>query len=347
VDHQKALLAIFTRVTRGAASNTEKHLQLLQFIQQSTIHASSVAAYSENEWVYDPLVLLELGNMLCTQADMIAMDLFGAAGYPSRLVQLGQHQIAEIFYDGSWHYFDPDLFGNGQTVRNSAGEIPSVAEMSRLQPQALDALAAYQELSVMDCSEENVSGFYYPSYFYFSSQAYPANAPQGYFVGSAEQYGYYDMRKVESIPSLDIIQLQEFSAQHVPEKPHITGIQVSGNTLSIQFSSQDEDGDLAGFQVFISNHTRGWDYNQFYGPVSARGYWANPAGWEAAMYPRLFELPGAEVKLLTLPPDENEALLTLEPGKTYFISISAFDRYGVGVGRRLFAASNELKVTIP
>ena len=83
-----------------------------------------IASYSEGDWVYDPLVLLELGDMWCTQGAILAIDLFGAAGYPGRLVQLAQHQIAEIYYDGDWHYFDTDSFGNGETILEDDGNIP-------------------------------------------------------------------------------------------------------------------------------------------------------------------------------------------------------------------------------
>jgi hypothetical protein len=88
VDRQKALLAIFNKVTHGGMTNTEKHLLLLKFIQKSSYHTPDISSYSEGQWVYDPLVLLGLGDMWCTQGAILAIDLFGAAGYPGRLVQL-------------------------------------------------------------------------------------------------------------------------------------------------------------------------------------------------------------------------------------------------------------------
>ena len=56
--------------------------------------------------VKDPLVLLELGEMRCGHVAGLAVDLFDAMGYEGRLVQLSCHVIAEIKYDGRWHYFD-------------------------------------------------------------------------------------------------------------------------------------------------------------------------------------------------------------------------------------------------
>ena len=121
--------------------------------------------------------------MYCTQGAILAIDLFGSAGYPGRLVQLAHHQIAEIYYDGDWHYLDTDLFGDGETILDN-GNIPSVAEMSRGDYQKLDALPAFQETNVMDCTGQNNNGDEYPSYYYFSSQAYLTDVPQNYFVGS-------------------------------------------------------------------------------------------------------------------------------------------------------------------
>ncbi|MBU4224675.1 MAG: hypothetical protein KKC71_02500 [Chloroflexi bacterium] len=349
VDRQKALLAIFNKVTKEAKTNTEKHLRLLEFIQKSSYHTPDIASYSEGDWVYDPLVLLELGDMWCTQGAILAIDLFGAAGYPGRLVQLAHHQIAEIYYDGDWHYFDTDLFGNGETVLDDKGNIPSVAEMSRGEYQKLDVLPAYQEFNVMDCTGSDAGARYYPSYFYFSSEAYQTDVPQGYYMGLAGAHEFEGGWMAIDIAPNDKVLLNDFRAQHTPTKPIFSNVQFdTGYTiLTVSFTATDPDNDLAGYRVFFSNHSRGWDYNQFYGDESTKVYWANPGGWKPDMYEQLFELPPSNIGLIRLDADQEQVDIPIERGMSYFVTVMPFDSYGQSVGRVLYPASNELKVTVP
>ena len=349
IDRQKALLAIFNKVTKGAKTNTEKHLRLLEFIQKSSYHTPDIASYSEGDWVYDPLVLLELGDIWCTQGAILAIDLFGAAGYPGRLVQLAHHQIAEIYYDGDWHYFDTDLFGNGETVLGDNGNIPSVAEMSRGEYQKLDVLPAFQEFNVMDCTGSDAGGVYYPSYFYFSSEAYQTDVPQGYYMGLAGAYEFERGWMAIDIAPNDEVLLNDFRAQYTPTKPIFSNVQFDAGytTLTVSFTATDLDNDLAGYRVYVSNHSRGWDYNQFYGDESTKAYWANPGGWKPDMYEQLFELPPSNISLIKLDADQEQVDIPIERGMSYFITVMPFDSYGQSVGRILYPASNELKVTVP
>jgi hypothetical protein len=350
IDRQKALLAIFNKVTKGATTNIERHLMLLEFIQKASYHTTDISAYSEGDWVYDPLVLLELGNMWCTQGAILAIDLFGAAGYPGRLVQLAHHQIAEIYYDGDWHYFDTDLFGNGETVLDDKGNIPSVAEMSRGDYQKLDALPAYQEFTVMDCTGPDVGGDYYPSYYYFSNQAYLTDVPQGYYTGLENLYNFErGWKAIDEVAPIDKVVLYDFPPQQAPTKPIFTNVQFdSGHTtLTVSFTATDPDYDLAGFQVFISDHSRGWDYNQFYGNESSKIYWANLSGWDPDMYAQLFKLPPSNLGVFTLDSNQSQVAIPVEHNVSYFISVMPFDSYGQKIGRVVYPASNELEVIVP
>lgn len=350
IDRHAALLAIFNKITNGASTNTGKHLKLLAFIQHVSFHPAAIPSYSEGDWVYDPLVLLEMGDMWCTQGAILGMDLFGAAGYPGRLVQLGHHQIAEIYYDGGWHYFDTDVFGNGETVLDNQGYVPSVAEMSRGDIQKIDAIPALQEALVADCTASNLASSLYPSYIYFSRLSYLTDAPQGYFVGVGEADNFeHGWKPVDPIATGDLVVEYDQPARHTPTKPFIKGIRLNpdNTTLTIAFSASDLDNDLAGYQVFISDHARGWDYNQFYGDEAGRAYWADGSGWKPDMYASLFELPPADLGRMTLAADQTQVDISVRHGQTYYVTIMAFDAYGQSVGRTLFPESNQIKIIIP
>src|SRR5262249_44163144 len=106
VDRHTVLQAIFARVTQGARSHKDKHLRILQFLHKASYHNPIIQPmYSDGTMVHDPLVLLELSEMRCGHVARVAVDLFSAGGYKGRLVQLGGHVIAEVQYDGKWHYF--------------------------------------------------------------------------------------------------------------------------------------------------------------------------------------------------------------------------------------------------
>jgi hypothetical protein len=350
IDRSKALVAIFNKITQGAKSNTEKQFLVLDFIQKASYHTTSIASYSSGDWVYDPLVLLQLGNMYCTQGAIVAIDLFGAAGYPGRLVQLANHQIAEIYYDGDWYYLDTDLFGNGETVMNN-GVIPSVSKMSKSDYKKLDALPAYQESNVMDCSgTAKNTGDLYPSYPYFSKQAYLMDVPQNYYIGLDSAYDFeHGWKAVEKISSNDKVEEYSIPAQHTPSRPLITDVSFdpSQTNLTIHFAATDSDGDLAGYEIFISDHSRGWDYNQFYGDKSAKNYWENSGGWKPNMYGNLFELPPSNLEFIKVSANKTFVDIPVKHGTTYFITLMAFDSYGLSVGRIIYPASNELKVKVP
>ncbi len=177
--------------------------------------------------------------MYCTPGAIVAIDLFGSAGYPGRLVQLAHHQIAEIYYDGDWHYLDTDLFGNGETIVKN-GNIPSVAEMSKDDYQELDALPAYQESNVMDCTgPADNHGVVYPSYNYFSSQAYLTDVPQNYYVGLDSPFDFeHGWKAVDKITPGDIVVLNDSPEQETPTRPIITYVSFDPNHTTLTVSSQ-------------------------------------------------------------------------------------------------------------
>ncbi len=189
-----------------------------------------------------------------------------------------------------------------------------------------------------------------PSYNYFSIQGYKTDVPQNYYIGKNNAYDFESgWKPVDQIAPGDVVVEKDFAAQYTPTKPSITQVQFdpANTALTIGFVANDLDNDLAGYQVFISTHSRGWDYNQFYGDTSAKAYWADPGGWKPDMYEKLFELPLSDAGLVKLGANQNQVNIPVKPGKTYFITVMPFDSYGLSVGRVLYPESNELKVTVP
>jgi hypothetical protein len=62
------------------------------------------------------------------------------------------------------------------------------------------------------------------------------------------------------------------------------------------------------------------------------------------MYPRLFDLPPSDVASVEAS-GPTITIRGLAPG-TYYVSVMAVDGYGQQVGRQLYPASNELRLTV-
>lgn len=122
VDRKRCLASIFYRICGQEEDNQGRHKAILRYCNKISAHSLYIQPLNNGgEMVVDPLILLQLHEMRCGQVARIACDLFSAAGYQNRLVQLGGHVIAEIYYDGEWHYFDADLWNGNETVEKPGG----------------------------------------------------------------------------------------------------------------------------------------------------------------------------------------------------------------------------------
>ena len=270
LDRQKVSRHLFDSVTRDAKTPTEKHIAVLKFLQKSSVHNPILQPmHRDKRLVTDPLVLLELGEMRCGQIARLAVDIFSAAGYKGRLVQLGGHVIAEIFYDSSWHYFDADIFGNGSTILDEYGNVPSVVELSK-NPYLIDALPSYMELSLNGYKTGKTP---YPSYFYFSKEAY-GEGKAVYYVKTAtkkkernKHYGWNDYITINDSNR----RLYPMKMLYTPSIPIFSGISVckkpdNSRWMHIEWDpSSDPDDDLVGYRVYVSKTSRGWSYSKFSG----------------------------------------------------------------------------------
>lgn len=342
VDRRRALLYIFSDLTQSAPDNYSKHLAILDFLQHISNHNDIQPMYPNKNMVSDPLVLLELAEMRCGQVARMAVDLFAAAGYQARLVQLGEHVIAEIYYDGSWHYLDADIFGGGALVVSN-GKIPSVDEMSK-NPFVIDSVPNNLELHYQGRPANTII---YPSWNYFNKEAYKSyNYEAMYYYKTATVaqefnniYGWNYYTKVTDKERV----LSTFPRYYQPTYPVFSKIEAAGGKVLIEWRPRDVDNDLLGFKVFVSSQSRNWDYSEFMGDEELKPYWANPEGWKPEMYEKLYEIPPSDKGLLET--KTNSISLDLEKGQTYYITVMPYDKHGESVGKKLYTRSNELKIT--
>lgn len=305
-------------------------------------HPSRQPLYPDGQSVLDPLVILSLNEMRCSQSSFLAIDLFSAAGYRARAVQLGGHVVVEVFYDNDWHYFDADVFSNGQIFQEPNGNIPSVHKLS-LNPYWIDKVPSNFEHHVQMGYADTLTGRY-PSQFYFHKKDYGGLKPV-YYVKSATQddelNAFYGWNFYQTVADPDR-QLNEGPRYYFPRGVTFANILLNQRTLNLTWNpAHDDDGDLIGYRVFISQKKRGWNFRFFRGPPQIIStFWSKYPPWHPDMYDLLGKLPPHDVALIETKTNYLEFRFST-PGE-YYLTVMPFDKHGEDVGRTLYPLSGEL-----
>lgn len=341
VDRRTVLAAIFDLVTRGCRTNTERHLAVLKFLHRAGNHNLLQPTWPDRTGVFDPLVLLELGEMRCGQVNRLAVDLFAAAGFDGRLVQVASHVGAEVYYDDKWHYFDATFGGNGECVRNAAGDIPSVAELSE-RPERIDGLTVHWEPDYRNGFWAS-PGWPYPSWNYFSAQAYAETGgrPTVYRKTATPQqeqasrhYGW-EYGQSEDDP---VRKLWDIPRRTAPTAPYITRCEASARAVELEWEATAADG----FVVTVSGTSRGWNFDAGGLPDQLAGLKSAARGWRPEDYEARFTLPPADLGRLEV--REPRARVELPADRPAFVTVMAYDAHGRAAGRRVFPMSEELRL---
>ncbi|MBL8826508.1 MAG: hypothetical protein JNM18_05945, partial [Planctomycetaceae bacterium] len=298
--------------------------------------------HPDKQAVFDPLILLELGEMRCGAVARVGADLFAAAGYRVRLVQAVAHVSTEIYYENDWHWFEADLGGGGQVVL-VAGRIPSVESLAKT-PFAIDRLPVYAESFVATRHSADEPSPTYPS-FYFFARAGLAPIEAAYYSKTAtnEQasgslwYGwnYYNVIK-QRWP------LTDFKPKYEPTVPIFEQVRMLDHVVEIKWTpARDTDHDLLGYRVYVSHHSRGWQHQEFSGAASARAYFRG--GWKPEMYDAMFQVPPSDAGFIET--TKTAVRLGLTDDRPKYVTVMAYDRHGESVGRQLYTMSEELTLS--
>lgn len=350
VDRRTALAAVFGQVTRGCRTDTERHLAVLKFMHKAAQHNQIQPMWPDKSCVFDPLILLELGEMRCGHVNRVAVDLFRAAGYDGRLVQAGFHLSAEVYYDGGWHYFDGDIWGNGESVLNPDGSIPSINELSK-DPARLDSLAAYWE-PTWENSHLTCTGWH-PSWFFFAAEAYAQSQvrPSYYVKLASAQFEresrHYGWEHCKQVDDPDRTLWPGLPREMIPMAPLVERCEVaqagSGHTPVADLEWHG-DPTAAGYVVFAGRRSRGWHYDT---PDSlgrdVRRLKSAARGWRPEDYEARFALPPADVARVEVSGTRARVELPTHGGPVY-VTVMAYDAHGRAAGRTVFPMSEELKL---
>ncbi len=348
INRPLVLKTIFEEVTSGATTDMQRHLALLSFLQRVSVNRSGVKlVYSDGHEVSDPLLLLEANIMKPRQAARLAVDLFLAGGYPARLVNLDSHVAAEVWYEDDWHIFDADLIaGNGLSPIATDSSIPSIVELAE-HPEWIDVLPHRFEL--VDTGLPKINGSQVGSWNYFREVD---NAGRSYerkfhYVTPLDpQYGWGKTYKDDAdwTPTEQISRFQPGMVRFKKITIEKNGASKIANVTIAWKPAKDNDNDLLGYRVYVATQSRGWYYSSFYGAPKTLKYWSSESGWRPEMYDQQYQLPPHDIEIETT--EESHVELALRLGKSYFITVMAFDRYHDEIGRELYLMSNELRIDL-
>lgn len=111
---------------RQTATREEQALALTNFVVKNRIHWAP-PLFDTYYFVKNPVQLFNSwGYGYCADSALALTQLAYLAGLPARLVNLTEHVVSEVFYDGSWHALDPDM---EVYYRNFSGAIASVQDI--------------------------------------------------------------------------------------------------------------------------------------------------------------------------------------------------------------------------
>ena len=119
--------AIIASVIKPGMSQQQKALAVYDFLRTNLYHwpaGREGPKPDDHDYgvVYDPIKLINVyGYGYCFQSRSALEALWQAAGLEARSAGIGGHSIAEVFYDGAYHFLDADqqgycLLADGQTI---------------------------------------------------------------------------------------------------------------------------------------------------------------------------------------------------------------------------------------
>ena len=118
--------SLLRMVEKGrSAANTTTPFRIWKALSESTRRGATL---TENTWVHGPVRLLSsLGFGYCDDLASAFSLLAREAGYEVRVWTLNGHVVPEVWVDGRWEMYDPDI---GVLYHNTYGQIANVEELA-------------------------------------------------------------------------------------------------------------------------------------------------------------------------------------------------------------------------
>ena len=150
---------------------------------------------------------------------------------------------------------------------------------------------------------------------------------------------YYGWNYYKTIDNKEINSIDWYYYQ--PCAPFIQELSVNQNTIHIECTSEDADGDLLGYTIFVSEQSRGWEYIYHYCIEQSDPYILYQ--YTPEQYDNINTMPPSEVLLKT---SKDGSFNFRLPQGTYYITIMPYDQHGLDIGKTWYNPSNEFTIEI-
>ena len=265
----------------------EKSIELVKYVQRRVFHDGL-----EEPNTCDPKRILELGSGRCGHASVALAYLLDQAGIENRIVKLLKHVVVEAKWDGGWHLLDADIFKNGVIPKDDEGRIPALRDV-----QGSYFMDRFQPTLYVHTSE-------YKLYREKTALVQTLIPSDPHMVAGFVSY-YYQMNL--GLP-----------LEHPPSKPKELTSSINGRIVALKWRrSEDPDGDLVGYEIMVSNRSRGWNYDD---PV--------------------YENVPKDTSETAVFSEDTQIEVELDPGR-YFWSVRAVDEHRKKEARTYYFPSNE------
>ncbi len=309
VNRKQCLDYIIDRVViENNMSDEEVIMSLWNFIARAMYHnpLEQPLEVDNATIITDAIELLNLHEGRCGHVAHVSQALLIAAGYQSRIEYLGRHILAEVYYQGSWHIFDPDMFKNG-IIPNINEDIPSVKQI-KLNPTVLDQFP--------------MTGWWVRSGTHYAQNTQGDDITGYVSVNYTNDYVGY--------PSSFYVKEIEYAPQIVT--PIKSKVNEKNNEVFLQWSETfDKDNDFLYYEVSIGSTSKEWSYNNLtYNDLGINGEFPRETGIEIGSYQTIEEKINITIE---------------EPGK-YYWSVKAVDNHIKKAPQSYYWSSDEGEFTI-
>lgn len=112
-NHRLWLETYVKAVTIFSGSRGDRLVSWFRHVSRSVEQAASAPKKQDGQMVFQPRAILVAGYAACGQIARVFIDGANVLGFDTRLLQLKNHVVGEVFLENEWRLFDPDLNKSG------------------------------------------------------------------------------------------------------------------------------------------------------------------------------------------------------------------------------------------
>lgn len=296
-DTVRVMRALFDMVTEDCDPDDHfcKWLAVMKFYASIMRHPQqSEPMLAPDRELMHPLALLWLGEARGGKTARLMCELAMINGYKDRVICVAVHMCAEVFWDGKWHFIDPNANYPISTMREW-GDLPSIEELS-LKPDILDTIPFRKHVMgpVFNRTLDGKIVSEYASFLHKNSAKYfgreyflnrfggDRSRPRKGITVCCKNNDFAGWEKSQSYgwekASYTEIPTPMIPVETIPFAPQLClpnvfyGAQTEGASLPmsfypVEYPAYDFDADkfyikeAASYEVRVSSSTRGWDYD--------------------------------------------------------------------------------------